>query len=330
MASDLSSAGLLRSFQNELLLVEGKARLSVEVYGQCAKDFLSYVEGKGLLLSSVTPLDLTYYVSFLRLEKEDGDLTVAKAVSALRSFGSFLKREGVWKENVAMEIDRPGTARKLPRVLSVNQVDSLLAAIDTTKPLGVRDRALYELIYSCGLRISEACSLLLSNLHFKEHFIVVRGKGSKERSVPFGAVAYEWLHKWVYECRPLFVGSAAVAKSEQPAGVKARPAARSVATDAVFVNSRGGVLSRKGVWKNFQSLEAKSGVTAKVHTLRHSFATHLLQGGADLRSVQELLGHSDLSTTQIYTHVDDELLREYHRGFFPGHKNAGSEDEDED
>lgn len=310
MANDLSSAVLLRSFQNDLLLVEGKARLSVESYAQCAKDFLSYLDGKGMALSSVTPLDLTYYVSFLRLEKSDGDLTVAKTVSALRSFGSFLRREGVWKENVAMEIDRPGMTRKLPRVLSVNQVDSLLAAIDTTKPLGVRDRALYELIYSCGLRISEACSLLLSNLHFKERFIVVRGKGSKERSVPFGAAAYDWLYKWVYECRPALVGD--------------RP------VDFVFVNSRGGNLSRKGVWKNFQALEVKSGVTAKVHTLRHSFATHLLQGGADLRSVQELLGHADLSTTQIYTHVDDELLREYHKGFFPGHKSAGSEVDDED
>ena len=317
MASSSSSDQLVKSFRDELLLVEGKARLSAEAYGQCAKDFLSYLDGKGLDLRSVTPLDLTYYMSYLRLEKGEGDLTLAKAVSALRSFGSFLKREGVWPENVAMELDRPGVSRKLPRVLSVNQVDSLLAAIDTEKPLGVRDRALFELIYSCGLRISEACSLLLSNVHFKERFIVVRGKGSKERSVPFGKAAYDWLYKWVYEFRPAIVASRG--------GVKAGQAAM----DVVFVNSRGGALSRMGVWKNFQALEAKSGVTAKVHTLRHSFATHLLQGGADLRSVQELLGHSDLSTTQIYTHVDNELLREYHRGFFPGHKDAGSEDNDE-
>ncbi len=309
MSSSIPADQLEKSFRDDLLLVEGKARLSAEAYGQCAKDFLAYLDKKGLALESVTPLDLTYYISFLRLEKNDGDMTVAKTVSALRSFGFFLKREGIWAENVAMELDRPGASRKLPRVLSVNQVDSLLDAIDTKKPLGVRDRALFELIYSCGLRISEACSLLLSNLHFKERFIIVRGKGSKERSVPFGDAAYDWLYKWVYECRPRLV--------------------RSDSMDFVFVNSRGGSLSRKGVWKNFQTLEAKSGVTAKVHTLRHSFATHLLQGGADLRSVQELLGHADLSTTQIYTHVDNELLREYHRGFFPGHKNAGPEVNDE-
>ena len=309
MSSSIPADQLEKSFRDDLLLVEGKARLSAEAYGQCAKDFLAYLDTKGLALESVSPVDLTYYISFLRLEKKDGDQTVAKTVSALRSFGSFLKREGIWAENVAMELDRPGASRKLPRVLSVNQVDSLLASIDTKKPLGVRDRALFELIYSCGLRISEACSLLLSNVHFKERFIIVRGKGSKERSVPFGDAAYDWLYKWVYECRPQLV--------------------RSDSMDFVFVNSRGGGLSRKGVWKNFQTLEAKSGVSAKVHTLRHSFATHLLQGGADLRSVQELLGHADLSTTQIYTHVDNELLREYHRGFFPGHKNAGSEVTDE-
>lgn len=317
MASDVSSDRLLRSFRDELLLLEGKAELSAEAYGQCAKDFLAYLETKEIPLASVSSLDLTYYLSFLRLERNERDLTLAKTVSALRSFGAFLKREGIWAENVALELDRPSVSRKLPRVLSVSQVDSLLAAIDTSKPLGVRDRALFELIYSCGLRISEACSLRLSNVHFKERFIIVRGKGSKERMVPFGAAAYDWLSKWVYEYRPAFV----TARSGQNAGP--------TAVDAVFVNSRGSCLSRKGVWKNFQTLEAKSGVSAKVHTLRHSFATHLLQGGADLRSVQELLGHADLSTTQIYTHVDNELLREYHRGFFPGHKAAGSEDTDE-
>ncbi|MBQ9539649.1 MAG: tyrosine-type recombinase/integrase, partial [Treponema sp.] len=206
MASDFSSLSLVKSFHDELLLVEGKAKLSAEAYGQCAKDFLAYLDEKGLSLDSLVPVDLAYYISHLRLDKGDGDQTVAKAISALRSFGLFLKREGIWKENIAMELDRPGPSRKLPRVLSVNQVDLLLGSIDTQKPLGIRDRALFELIYSCGLRISEACSLLLSNVHFKERFIVVRGKGSKERTVPFGSDAYEWLYKWVYEVRPAFVG----------------------------------------------------------------------------------------------------------------------------
>lgn len=159
---------------------------------------------------------------------------------------------------------------------------------------------MYEVIYSCGLRISEACSLLIANVHFDENLILVRGKGNKERLVPFGEDAAFWLKKWIFEIRPGFVGSRIIPE--------------------VFVNSKGNPISRKGIWKNFKTMGKKTGIEAKVHTLRHSFATHLLSGGADLRSVQELLGHSDLSTTQIYTHIDDSRLEESHRDFFPGHK----------
>ena len=187
-------------------------------------------------------------------------------------------------------------------MLSVEQVDSILDAIDTTEPLGVRDRALFELIYSCGLRISEAATLQVSNLHLKERLLIVRGKGDKERMVPFGLSAKERLEQYLMEVRPALVGSKIVSE--------------------VFVNYKGEPMSRKGIWKNFKALEVKAGVHAKVHTLRHSFATHLLAGGMDLRSVQELLGHSDLATTTIYTHVDDKQLREGHKEFFPGHKNG--------
>jgi len=300
---DISS--LVLSFHDELLLVEGKAELSAQAYAQCVKDFLCYLKSKNTAIQNVDPNVISYYVTYCKTERKESDLTIAKALSALRAFGSFLKERGIWPHNYALEVEKPSVSRSLPRVLSVNQVDSLLDAIDTSKPLGVRDRALYELIYSCGLRISEASSLLLSNIHFMERFIIVRGKGDKERFVPFGEEAYIWLKKWIEQYRPAYVKNDSV--------------------NEVFVNVRGQKLSRKGIWKNFQTLEAKSGVKAKVHTLRHSFATHLLQGGADLRSVQELLGHSDLSTTQIYTHVDNELLREYHRGYFPGHKSKDGE-----
>jgi len=146
---------------------------------------------------------------------------------------------------------------------------------------------------------------LIENVHLSEHLIMVNGKGSKQRIVPFGSQAAFWLKKWLVEVRPGIVGNKAV--------------------PFVFVNYQGKGLSRKGVWKRFQNLEEETGVTAKVHTLRHSFATHLLAGGADLRSVQELLGHSDITTTQIYTQVDNEVLRDYHRDFFPGHK-TGADD----
>ena len=152
------------------------------------------------------------------------------------------------------------------------------------------------MIYSCGLRISEACTLTVANVHLDEKLILVRGKGDKERIVPFGDRALEKILVYINEVRPELVKGRNVAE--------------------LFVNYRGQPISRKGVWKRFQELEALSGVEAKVHTLRHSFATHLLSGGADLRSVQELLGHSDLSTTTIYTHVTDRQLEDAHEKYF--------------
>lgn len=295
----IDNDSLLQNFINDLVFVEGTSRLSAETYKFCIKEFLSWLNQNNLVLESVSLQDLFF---FIRWRHTNGlqDLSIAKDISALRAFGKFLKHNGIWSKNICLELDRPSVSRNLPRVLSVDQVDSLLDAIDTSKPLGIRDRALYELIYSCGLRISEACSLLMGNVHFDEKIIIVQGKGNKERIVPFGNIAKDWLYKWIYEARGQFVKNNTV--------------------DEVFVNFKGKPLSRKGVWKNFQTLESKSGVQAKVHTLRHSFATHLLAGGADLRAVQELLGHSDLSTTQIYTHIDNEQLKDYHHGYFPGHK----------
>lgn len=230
--------------------------------------------------------------------KEDGcsELTIAKDISGLRAFGDYLERKGMWSENPAMELDKPKAARNLPKVLSIEQIDSLLDSIDKTSLSGKRDDALFELVYSCGLRISEVCTLKLANLHLEERLILVHGKGDKERLVPFGDRAYEKILVYLNEVRPELVKGRNVAE--------------------LFVNYRGEPISRKGVWKRFKELEALSGVEAKVHTLRHSFATHLLQGGADLRSVQELLGHSDLSTTTIYTHVTDKQLEEAHEKYF--------------
>ncbi|HBB41995.1 MAG TPA: recombinase XerD [Treponema sp.] len=296
---------LIRDFYSDLLLVERRSELSAQTYCFSSEEFLHWLEKKDRALEDVRQQDLLYFLAWRR-EQGCVELTIAKDISALRAFGVFLKRLGIWQENYALELDRPHASRRLPKVLTVEQVDTLLDVVDTSTPLGIRDRALFELIYSCGLRISEASSLLVSNVHFDEKLILVRGKGDKERLVPFGAVAEEWLKKWLNEARPQIVGSRQIPQ--------------------VFVNFRGQPLSRKGIWKNFQNLEKKSGVEAKVHTLRHSFATHLLSGGADLRSVQELLGHSDLSTTQIYTHIDDEQLSEYHAGYFPGHGNAGSDE----
>ena len=294
---------LIAQFYTDMVSVERLAELSAWTYETTAKQFLHWCGQHKRAVCDVTMQDL---LGFFVWRKQNGcdRLTVAKDIAGLRAFGSFLVRQGLWKENLVKELDKPKQARSLPKVLSVGQVDALLAAIDVSKPLGVRDRALFELIYSCGLRISEAAHLLVENVHLHERVLTVYGKGDKERMVPFGIAARERLATYLDEVRPQLVGKKTVAE--------------------VFVNYRGEPMSRKGIWKRFQELEALSGVSAKVHTLRHSFATHLLAGGADLRSVQELLGHADLATTTIYTHVDDRQLRAGHREYFPGHATGGS------
>ena len=296
----MTISSVLEGFYSDLVSVVRASEQTGLTYVESAKLFLEWLQKNELSLQGVTTQELLLYLAYRRTEQKCDQLTVAKDLSALRSFGAYLVRKGTWSANLALELDRPRAVRALPKVLSVEQVDKLLSSIDVSKPLGLRDRALFELVYSCGLRISEVCGLLVQNLHLEERLLIVHGKGDKERMVPFGETARKWLETYLNEVRPLLVQGHVV--------------------DEVFVNYKGEAISRKGVWKNFKAIEALSGVDAKVHTLRHSFATHLLAGGADLRVVQELLGHSDLATTQIYTHVDDSLLRESHRDYFPGHK----------
>lgn len=286
---------LLNQFYTDLLLVKRDSEQTAITYKISAEEFLNWLVTEHIKLKDVSVQNLLYYI-IKRKEGGCSELTIAKDISGLRAFGDYLERKGMWSENPAMELDKPKAARNLPKVLSIEQIDSLLDSIDKTSLSGKRDDALFELVYSCGLRISEVCTLKLANLHLEERLILVHGKGDKERLVPFGDRAYEKLLIYLQEVRPELVKGRIVAE--------------------LFVNYRGEPISRKGVWKRFKELEALSGVEAKVHTLRHSFATHLLQGGADLRSVQELLGHSDLSTTTIYTHVTDKQLEEAHEKYF--------------
>lgn len=288
---------LLNHFYSDLILVKRSAEQTALTYKTSSSEFLHWLVEEKIKLKDVTVQNLVFF--FVKRKTEGADeLTIAKDISGLRAFGDYLVRKKMWTENLALMLDKPKANRNLPKVLSVEQVDSLLSSIDTSTPLGKRDDALFELIYSCGLRISEACTLLISNVHMQEGLILVHGKGDKERLVPFGEVAHKKLETYLNEVRPNLTKGRNVAE--------------------VFVNYKGEPISRKGVWKRFQNLEALSGVKSKVHTLRHSFATHLLSGGADLRSVQELLGHSDLSTTTIYTHVTDEQLENAHKKYFEG------------
>lgn len=295
----------LSRFYTDLLLVERLSKESAETYRYEAEIFLHWLKANKIKLADVTVQNLVYFLAW-RKTTDHAPLTLSKDISSLRAFGSYVERMGIWPENLALLIERPKASRSLPRVLSVNQVEKILSAIDSSSLVGKRDSALFELIYSCGLRISEACGLLMENLHLNEQLILVHGKGDKERIVPFGETARRKLEEYLFESRPVLVGSKIVPE--------------------VFVNYRGEAISRKGVWKKFKELNILAGIDAKVHTLRHSFATHLLAGGADLRSVQELLGHSDLATTQIYTHVDDKELSSYHQKYFPGHHKETTEE----
>ncbi|MBC6713994.1 tyrosine recombinase [Treponema sp. Marseille-Q3903] len=285
----------LNQFYTDLILVKRDSEQTAVTYKISAEEFLNWLSTEKIKLKDVSVQNLFYY--FIKRQTDGAsELTIAKDISGIRALGDFLVRKKMWEENHALLLEKPKASRHLPKVLTVEQIEALLDSIDVKTLSGKRDDALFELIYSCGLRISEACTLLIANVHLEERFILVHGKGDKERIVPFGQRAYEKIVIYIDEVRPKLTRGRNVPE--------------------LFVNYKGKAISRKGVWKRFKELEKMSGISAKVHTLRHSFATHLLSGGADLRSVQELLGHSDLSTTTIYTHVTDNQLESAHGKYF--------------
>lgn len=223
----------------------------------------------------------------------------ARTLSAIRQFFAFLYREGNLRSAVGSQITGPKRAKRIPRVLSLAQIETLLEQPDLDKPTGLRDRAMLEMAYGAGLRVSELCGLTLESLHERERIVVIRGKGDKRRVVPYGRHAAKAMARYLDRGRP------------ELAKGRAQP--------HVFLNHHGRPISRIGFFKNLKAHAASAGITREVspHILRHSFATHLLEGGAELRYVQELLGHSDISTTQIYTHVDTRHIVEVHRAFHP-------------
>ncbi len=225
--------------------------------------------------------------------------SIRRALSSMRGYFAFLMEEEVLATDPSERLESPRAGRKLPDVLSVQEARELLEAPDPERPLYWRDRSILEVLYATGVRVSELVSLLLRNLELEEGVCTVFGKGSKERMVPLGGPARKALERYLREVRPGL-------DQGQGGGV-------------VFLNRRGRPLSRMAIWSLVKESALRGGIRRKVspHTLRHTFATHLLEGGADLAAVQELLGHADISTTQIYTHIDREYLKEVHRTFHP-------------
>jgi integrase/recombinase XerD len=295
--SPVDNQVLLEKYRSRLIALERRSKLTAETYGLEIRRFLDWLAGESLAVEAVDASAVARYLDYRRSACHLDSRSVAKAISALRSFFRFLSDEKICAGNCVSILESPRRGMRIPQVLPHLAVEKLLGSIDTSKPLGIRNRALYEFIYSAGLRISEAVSLNTQDLFLEKGLAKVLGKGNKERIVLFGPDAVFWIRRYLSEVRPLLLGHKQ--------------------SKALFVGRSGKRLQRKGVWRNYSDLAGTLGLSTKIHTLRHTFATELLAGGADLRSVQELLGHSDLSTTQIYTHVNVDLLRESHRQYLP-------------
>ncbi|WP_430601718.1 tyrosine recombinase XerD [Enterococcus sp. DIV0724b] len=288
-------------------------------------DYLHYLQiERGLSLNTRKSYerDLHKYVTFLKEQKietwqvidryiimeylqtlyneNNSSATIIRMISSLRGFHQFLRQERLTDHDPMQHIDSPKKAQKLPSTLSVEEVTSLIETPDTTKPLGVRNRTILEVMYATGLRVSELVELKIGDLHLSMGLLQTIGKGDKERIIPLGNYAIQWIEKYLEEARPVLI------KKNQ-------------SETHLFVNHHGKPLSRQGVWKNLKQIVREAGINKNItpHTLRHSFATHLLENGADLRIVQELLGHADISTTQIYTHITKQRMADVYKQHFP-------------
>jgi integrase/recombinase XerD len=295
-----------RTFQDFIYHLQGERNLAPNTVSSYKTDidrYLAFLKERQITYPAAVRME-----DVIAYQEELADIplapsSLARNLSAIRMFHRFMVNEGYCKKDVTENIDSPKLPRHLPKILDIQDIEAIFNCIDIETDGGVRDRAMLELLYGSGLRISELLSLRLPAILLEEGWVRVFGKGMKERIVPFGEEAGEWLKCYIQHVRPEL--------------------ARHIsAEDYVFLNLRGTPLSRMGVWKIIQIYAREAGIKKQVspHVFRHSFATHLLEGGADLRAVQEMLGHSDISTTQIYTHLDRNYLKEVHKTFHPREK----------
>jgi integrase/recombinase XerD len=289
----------LEGFRDFLALEAGNSANTVESYLRDLRRLGEFATSRGVRdpgrLSRALLRDFVYLLKDLGLSAA----SIRRSVSAIRTYYGFLVGEGRVANDPSDRLESPRRGRVLPETLSVPEVEALIASPNLEHPLAWRDRALLELAYGAGLRVSELCGLVLTDLLLAENLVRIFGKGGKERLVPIGRSVIGAASVYLHQMRPALD--------------------RGKSKGRVLLNARGEPLSRVGAWGIVRRASQRAGITKRVtpHTLRHSFATHLLEGGADLRAVQEMLGHADLSTTQIYTHVDREYLRSVHKQFHP-------------
>ena len=290
-----------KDFLKILKIEKGLAENSILSYKIDLAKYHAFIENRQRIdnIANVSQRNLRAYVRYLNAENISPN-SIKRAISCIRNYHQFLVSEGKMDNNPALQIDTPKVARKLPNVLSVEEIDKILHFIPKKAPMAKRDIAIFEMMYSCGLRVTELCNFKMSNILWDSEMIRVDGKGGRQRFVPIGPIARTNLKNYI--------------NKERPALIKKNPN-----IPELFLSRNGNKLTRMMIWILLKKWTSTAEITKEVspHTLRHSFATHLLEGGADLRSVQEMLGHADISTTQIYTHLDKEHLKEVHRTFHP-------------
>jgi integrase/recombinase XerD len=290
------STKIIEAFLNDLWLEFGLSANTLAAYNSDLKQFDRWLKNKPL--TDVGELDITLFFQF-RQQQGTVARSAARILSTLRRFYGYLLRENQISQNPTQLLDAPKLGRSLPESLSEEEVEALLYAPNTSQTLGFRDRTMLELLYATGLRVSELVELRFQQVNFRQGCLRLSGKGDKERLVPFGEDAQDWLDQFVSGARKDILG---VRQS-----------------DYLFITARGSHMTRQAFWHIIKRYAKAAGIAKELspHTIRHAFATHLLNHGADLRVVQLLLGHSDLSTTQIYTHIAQQRLKELHSKFHP-------------
>lgn len=291
----------IKDFIHYLIVERGLSNNTIVSYERDLKSYQRHLEEQQQI-RSFNDVSRLHIIQFLKTLKETGksSKTIARHTASIRSFHQFLLREKQAEQDPSVLIESPQLERSLPKILSLQEVEKLLEIPKTTTPFGWRDKAMLELLYATGIRVSEMINLNLADVHLTMGFIRCYGKGNKERIVPIGRTAAKVLEDYIDRGRPKLINP-------------------KQATDALFVNHHGKRISRQGFWKNLKKIALEANINKELtpHTLRHSFATHLLENGADLRAVQEMLGHADISTTQIYTHVTKARLKDVYNQYHP-------------
>ena len=288
----------IKEFQDYLLMEKGLSENSIFSYSYDLKKFNEYLNVHNKTFVQVETDDITEYLKEQK-KKKISSRSLARAVAALRQFYRYLKEENKVTINPVEKVQTPDVKKSLPDYLTLEEINELFSTIREDDPYELRDKAIFELLYSSGLRISEACNLLLADVDFENMFLTIRGKGGRERLVPFGEHSLSILRMYLERARDQIL--------------------KERFSDYLFISKKGDFLNRKSVWRLLKKYLSRTNIKKVVtpHTFRHSFATHMIENNADLRSVQELLGHIDISTTQIYTHLASRTLKEVHKKFHP-------------